>query len=369
MKDNITFAFQGGRKSRLNSPSESYAKDFFYTYHLFKSSFNNVNIIEFKKCNRKVINFIFSSLRYITTIPFYSEQILNKETKNDLRNTKYLICVNQRVSFSLFPYTIFKSLSGELNITVFIMGLFLDQKRHFVRMFLRKLLINLFCLVNDNIIFLSQEEMNYAKLKFSRFDHKFHFLPFSIDHDFWNSNNNIDKKNNILFVGNDEKRDFEFLKKIPYKLNELNFTILSKFIEDKDFHGLDNVKVINGMWSDEVISDDQLKELYDKSLLSLIPLKDSFQPSGQSVALQSMAMGTPVLITYTKGFWQKEIFEDNKNIFFMKENDLDLWVDKIRDLVNDQKTLKNVAHEAKKIVTENYNLDIFFNNLKNIIFN
>ena len=53
----------------------------------------------------------------------------------------------------------------------------------------------------------------------------------------------------------------------------------------------------------------------------------------------------------------------------MKENDLDLWVDKIRDLVNDQKTLKNVAHEAKKIVTENYNLDIFFNNLKNIIFN
>ena len=46
--ENITFGFQGGRISRLNDPPDSYAKDFFYTYHLFKSNFNNVNIIEFK---------------------------------------------------------------------------------------------------------------------------------------------------------------------------------------------------------------------------------------------------------------------------------------------------------------------------------
>ena len=46
-----------------------------------------------------------------------------------------------------------------------------------------------------------------------------------------------------------------------------------------------------------------LKEIYDKSFISLIPLKDSLQPSGQSVALQSMSMMVPVIITKTVGFW------------------------------------------------------------------
>ena len=36
--------------------------------------------------------------------------------------------------------------------------------------------------------------------------------------------------------------------------------------------------------------------------------KRKFQPSGQSVALQSMSLGIPVMITETKGFWQKEVY-------------------------------------------------------------
>ncbi len=367
--ENITFGFQGGRKSRLNDPQESYAKDFFYTYHLFKSNFNNVNIIEFKNSNSSIKNSLFSFLRYLTTIPFYCELALNRKNKTIIKKTSNLICVNQRVSFSLMPYTILRSLTGKINVSVFIMGLFLDQKRHFIRVILRHISIFVFCIVNKNLIFLSKEELNFAKKKYPKFEHKFHFLPFSIDTDFWKSNNSFNKKDKIIFVGNDEKRDFEFLKKIPQYLPDIEFILVSKFLTENDFKETNNTKVINGVWSDKILSDIELKNLYDSALMSLIPLKDSYQPSGQSVALQSMAMGIPVLITDTKGFWQKEYFKDSENIFFMKENSTKYWLERINYLLENKNLLKNVSINAEKLVLKNYNLEIFFNNLKKIISN
>ena len=52
---------------------------------------------------------------------------------------------------------------------------------------------------------------------------------------------------------------------------------------------------------------------YEQSNLSIIPLKNSLQPSGQSVALQSMSMEVPVLMTKTDGFWDHSVFDNNKN--------------------------------------------------------
>ena len=45
-----------------------------------------------------------------------------------------------------------------------------------------------------------------------------------------------------------------------------------------------------------------MRELYDRSRIVILPLINSFQPSGQSVTLQSLSMGLPTLITKTKGF-------------------------------------------------------------------
>lgn len=365
--ENITFGFQGGRKSRLNEPPDSYAKDFFYTYHLFNSNFNNVNIIEFKNSNSSIKKSLFGFLRYLTTIPFYCEQVLNKKNKDIIKKTNNLICVNQRVAFSLMPYTIFRSITGKINVSVFIMGLFLDQKRHFIRKILRHFFIYIFCFSNKNLIFLSKEELNFAKKKYSKFKHKFHFLPFSIDTDFWKSNKSFDKKDKIIFVGNDEKRDFEFLKNLPKNLPNLEFVLVSKFLTENDFKETNNTKVINGVWSDKILTDVELKNLYDTALMSLIPLKDSYQPSGQSVALQSMAMGVPVLITDTKGFWQKDCFSDSENIFFMEENSTKYWIERINYFIENKNILRNVSINAEKVVLENYNLEIFFNKLKKII--
>ena len=66
------------------------------------------------------------------------------------------------------------------------------------------------------------------------------------------------------------------------------------------------------------IDDLELRNIYQNAKLTIIPLKDSLQPSGQSVALQSIACGTPVIITHTSGFWDKKTLKIKKIYFLLK---------------------------------------------------
>ena len=45
-----------------------------------------------------------------------------------------------------------------------------------------------------------------------------------------------------------------------------------------------------------------------------------------------MSMNVPVIITETIGFWDKDVFIDNVNIFFVSENKLDIWTKKVNQM-------------------------------------
>ena len=106
-------------------------------------------------------------------------------------------------------------------------------------------------------------------------------------------------------------------------------------------------------------SDSQIKKLYQKSIFSIIPLKESLQPSGQSFALQSMSSGSPVLITSTKGFWNPDKFSDNQNIFFINGNSLNVWKNRIEQLLTDEDLVYNVSKQAQLTVAKNFDLSHF----------
>ena len=69
----------------------------------------------------------------------------------------------------------------------------------------------------------------------------------------------------------------------------------------------------------------EIKEFYKKARLTILPIKNTLQPSGQSVALQSISMGVPVIITETMGFWDFTNFKNNKNILFVENNKVETW--------------------------------------------
>ena len=109
-----------------------------------------------------------------------------------------------------------------------------------------------------------------------------------------------------------------------------------------------------------------MKEFYLESKLSIIPLKDTYQPSGQSVALQSMSLGIPVMITRTKGFWQKNLFFNDENIIFVNDFHHKTWIKKINEIFYDDSKLKKISKNAKETIIENYKLEKFYDFLSQL---
>ena len=81
-----------------------------------------------------------------------------------------------------------------------------------------------------------------------------------------------------------------------------------------------------------------------------------------------MSMNVPVIITETIGFWDKDVFIDNVNIFFVSENKLDIWTKKIRDVLTNEIQTKLVIDNSKKLISEKYNTDLFYRKIKKVIF-
>ena len=141
-----------------------------------------------------------------------------------------------------------------------------------------------------------------------------------------------------MFIGNDSKREFDKVVEISKILKNYNFIFVTSNIK-KNVLGK-NVTLINGNWNQGLLSDLEIKDIYNKGLLTVMPLKNTFQPSGQSVTLQSMSMGVPVLISKTKGFWDYSKFKNNKDIFFIENNDPESWALKIKEIIQN-KSLRN----------------------------
>ena len=100
--------------------------------------------------------------------------------------------------------------------------------------------------------------------------------------------------------------------------------------------------------------------------MTIVPLKETLQPSGQSVALQSMSTETPVIITKTRGFWKEDDFEHLKNIYFVKNNNLNEWGDAINFIFENKELVNNITKNGRKLVSSKYSSKSFNNKLFNL---
>ena len=83
----------------------------------------------------------------------------------------------------------------------------------------------------------------------------------------------------ILFIGNDSNRDFDFLEKLVNQLSNKKFIVVSEHTDGR-FKNLENVEILKGSWNKNILDDESIKNLYSQSKLTIIPLKNSLQPSG-----------------------------------------------------------------------------------------
>jgi glycosyltransferase involved in cell wall biosynthesis len=81
-----------------------------------------------------------------------------------------------------------------------------------------------------------------------------------------------------------------------------------------------------------------------------------------------MSMGIPTMITKTKGFWDYSKFEHKENIIFMESNNIEDWVLMINNLIEDEKLRNHIGQKSIENTKVNYNLEIFYAKLKEIMF-
>jgi len=366
-KIEVTYVFGFGR-SDLISSNEKFANDFFYGYFNFLKKYKNIKFLEFNDNKKSVLSIISKILRKLTKLSFFIENICSVHNFKTLWKTKHIIATNDRIGVSLMPFLIVYKFFNVNKTSVIVMGLLAKETTNIINHILQRLLLNIFFYLCSDFIFLSKSELKQAQVSYKKFKHKFHFIPFCIDTEFWkiDKDKNFDK-NKIIFVGNDGRRDYDLVLKIAKELPEYEFLVITSNIDSSELLS-QNVELVKGSWNKRILSDDDLKRYYQKSLLSIIPINNTYQPSGQSVALQSMAMGVPVMITDTIGFWDREIFRDKDNIFFAADNNLNTWVENIKNIINNPQIKDLVSENGNKTVNQSYNSEFFYESLEKILF-
>lgn len=125
--------------------------------------------------------------------------------------------------------------------------------------------------------------------------------PFGVDTRFWQPAATR-TGDYVLSIGNDSLRDYETLLAAA-RASARRFLIVTRRPLPGNLPA--HVEHIRGSWSDGPVDDGRLRELYQNAACVVVPLRPGLQPSGQSVTLQAMACGAPVILTDTAGFWDR----------------------------------------------------------------
>lgn len=364
----ITYVFSNGRANKLDSKSET-AKEFFYGYFNFLNNGHDLNIIEFNLKTVSKLNFFYLFDRILNkffSLPSSTHKITSKSNLKLMKSSDLIILVNEKVGFSCFFLLLaLKITNNKSKIALFSMGLYSKNIEFKLFVQIHKLFINLLVYLIDSIIFLGEPEYKKAVLQTNRQKHKFHFLPFSIDENFWKMNKKV-KKEYILFIGNDGNRDYDMLNSISSLLKNEKFLFISNNEKLRSINK-SNVKVLKGDWGKNLLSDIQIRDIYSKAKMTIVPLKNTFQPSGQSVSLQSMSMGVPVVISKTFGFWDEQNFKNEENIIFVNNPKVECWKDSINKLLNEDKLYKQISKNGQNTIKNFYTYEEFFIKLLKIV--
>ena len=360
----IAFVFAMGRKNKVSNPK--FAREFFYSFNLFSENYKEVDLIEYRANNNFYLKFIDKILRKISNLPFYLDEAHNRSNFNSLLKSDYIIFTNERIALSsIFIIRKIKK-KKKINSLFIVMGLFAKERRNYLVKFIQSKFIRLILKEFNNLVFLSKHELEEAKKRFPDFENKFTYIPFAIDTKFWNKSETA-SGDKILFIGNDGRRDYKKIIDIAKNLPEFKFVFITSQIT-KEEKLSSNIELIQGHWNLSKLTDIEIRNYYEEARLTVIPLVDSFQPSGQSVALQSMSMEVPVLISETKGFWDKNDFIQKKDLIFMEDNSLNNWVEVIKELYGNENLLKEISNNAKEKIDNKYRIETFYERLKKVLY-
>lgn len=375
MKSNlrILFIHAGGRRERLLrfEQGEVMPTDFFYGLPELRAMGHRVDLLELSDLQPKENTFKFrwakfkDSRRAARTLMPHCERLFSGDKtiygKYDLiiAGTEYIALgmtdlIGRQCAPMLFVAMGMHS-KPMLHLPAGHKGRQLASKRY-----------NTLLKRSAGALYLGAPERDFAARRFSGVNGKLNFTPFGIDTDFWTPGpEGQTRQGNVLFVGNDTNRDIECFLEVARSMPKQRFTAITSRLKGMADIPT-NLKVIEGHWKKEILTDEQIRDQYRGAEAVIMPINDTLQPSGQSVALQSMACGTPVLISDFPGFWDKKGHRDGENIIFVKDNTPESFTTSLSSLLKDCDRRLAIGKQARELVLDKYTINHFAQSINRV---
>lgn len=185
--------------------------------------------------------------------------------------------------------------------------------------------------------------------------------PFGVDENFWRPAESPGHAGFVLAVGNDSRRDYPLLIEAARRVSAKVILVTRQSLPGPL---PPNVEVRQSSWHQEVLSDAELRDLYRRAACVAVPLVDSFQPSGQSVTLQAMACGRPVVLTRTRGLWSAEHMRDGANCLLVPPGDAAALTAALTRLIQDDALNAALGAAARQSVLEHFRIAGFAQRLE-----
>ncbi len=179
-------------------------------------------------------------------------------------------------------------------------------------------------------------------------------FDFGVDTAFWSPGDTAEPRETagVLAVGSDPSRDYATLLAAE---TDLPLTILTRLPVSPP-PGRRNVTVRQGSLHAASVTDAGLRDMYRAAAIVAVPLADVWQPTGQSVTMQAMACGRPVVLTKGRGLWDTQAFVDGENCVLVPPRDAAAWTAAIEMLAGDAALRKRIGAAARETAVTRFDI-------------
>ncbi|MFT6907214.1 MAG: glycosyltransferase involved in cell wall biosynthesis [Oleiphilaceae bacterium] len=227
---------------------------------------------------------------------------------------------------------------------------------------IRNFLIKVNLILADRVICFSSSQADLWSDKYKVKRGKFSCLHYGIDSDFYKKAlvNPSAKSKNVLAIGRDTGRDFGVLAEAVRDTEAFLYLVTLPYLLPNFIKDIPNVQV------KERLSYQELIELYQESSISVVPLKGALTyPSGIRAVMEAMALGKPVIATYTPVL--AEYFVDDEDIMLVKSGSLSDMSLAIKILLGDESLRCKLVERSYDRLVEEFSVEKYVNNLEKIL--
>ncbi len=207
----------------------------------------------------------------------------------------------------------------------------------------------------------SQVETDFFENEMGIAKNKIKYMPLGTDWNYFSKPSKL-KREIISAVGIDSGRDYKTLFEAVSGMN----IKVEVACHPSNIQGLeipDNVTVhLN-------VPVQKVKEIFDRSRVSIVPCVERNRSAGQMVLLESSAASLPVVASKIRGITGAFKFQDQKHLLLVKPQDPQSLKEKINYLLNNQKTATTIGKNASNFVKNNYTTKHLAKNLTKLMEN